>query len=160
MLEIFIERPENEKVIEDVEMAFLEIKLKGTELEKKVIESIENGKWNDDKSYIDRFGFKLYNSEMSTGCKAALVVINNPNEIISLNECGFNARDIIVSNCNNGKVYVENAEYVTFDDISYSGQIDVKIDGYAINSISRLNYYINNERPYKPNLRIGGISNV
>lgn len=93
--------------ITDIEALFKQIRIKGTEEEKAVIAKIEQGKYNDDNSFIDRFGYKLYLSELSTGCKAALCVINKPDIQINLIECGINALDVILSTCKKGSIIIE-----------------------------------------------------
>lgn len=74
----------------DIESLFKQIRVSGTPAEKEVIEKIEQGKFNDSQSFIDRFGFKLYMSELSTGCKAALCVLNLPDKQLVLHKyvCG------------------------------------------------------------------------
>lgn len=143
----------------DIEALFKQIRIQGTEEEKAVISKIEQGKYNDDISFIDRFGYKLYLSELSTGCKAALCVINKPNMQINLIECGINALDVILSICKNGSVIMRERG-VTIKDYSEDGRIEVELDGYLFTTIKRLNYYLFNERPFNPDLSIGGIQHV
>lgn len=142
----------------DIEELFKVIQLKGTKLERKVIELIEHGTYNDSESFIDRFGYKLYNSELSTGCKAALCVINRPDTKINLIECGTNAIDIILSICNEGIVVIQDRG-ITIQDFS-ENSIDVQLDKFKFTTIDRLNYYIFNERPFQPDMKKEGISYV
>ena len=97
MLTIYIqgvdELPGNLEVVWDVEKEFNFIDLRETSETRKIIETIEKGKWLDAEAYVDRFGFKLWMDNMSTGCKAGLVAASTPNKIINLRECGYNARD-------------------------------------------------------------------
>ena len=108
MLQIFVNKVDNKEyeLINNVESAFLSVKLTGTELERKLIEEIEQGKYNDGESFIDRFGYKIRISELSTGCKAALCVLHFPNKVINLCECGVNARDIVINYCPSGRVLI------------------------------------------------------
>lgn len=148
MLTIFVDTVENDKVIRDVEEQFAKIKLTGSKIERELINKIEKATYNDEYSYIDRFGYKLYNTELSTGCKVALCVVNCPELIIDLIECGVNARDIIIGLCKEGKVLIQE-NGVTI--VKYFNEpIDVKIDNYRITSVDRLNKYIFSERPFKP----------
>lgn len=148
MLTIFVDEADENRIIRDVEKEFAKIKLNGSEIERMLIQKIEQGAYNDEYSFIDRFGYKLYNTELSTGCKAALCVVNRPDLIIDLLECGMNARDIIIGLCKNGHVLIrENG--VTIVDY-FNKPIDVKIDDYRITSIDRLNKYIFSERPFEP----------
>lgn len=143
-------------VINDIEKEFCKIKLSGTADEKRVIQLIESGTYNDSDSFIDRFGFKLHNSEMSTGCKAALACLNRPDKLVNLIECGTNARDIIINICKEGNILIEDNS-VTYNE--YSDAINVRVDDYFITNVDRLNKYVNDERPFTPEL-IGGIKHV
>lgn len=158
MLSVFI-KDSNEKlngeVVTDVEKEFSKIRLTGKRIEKILIEKIEKGKYNDANSYIDRFGYKLYYSDMSNGCKAALCVVNLPDKIIDLAECGNNARDIIISFCKTGNILIEDNGLTI--SAQYNNDIDVKIDKYRFSDIDRLNKYISDERLYGPDMSIGGI---
>lgn len=139
----------------DIEKEFKLIKLKGTNIEKELIRIIDKGTWNDEKSFIDRFGFKLHNSELSTGCKAALVVANT-DKLINLRECGLNAVDAIISMCKEGNIeIIDNG--ITFGTIGMNTNINVKLDDYRFTNTDRLNYYIQSERPFKPDLSKEGI---
>lgn len=148
MLTIFVDTVDSNNIVRNVEEQFAKIKLTGSEIEKKLIAEIEQGTYNDEYSFIDRFGYKLYNTELSTGCKAALCVVNCPNLVIDLIECGLNARDIIIGLCKDGNVLIQENGVTIVD---YFGQpIDVKIDSYRITSVDRLNKYIFSERPFEP----------
>lgn len=161
MLEIYFDDEivdtDKDKLILDVEEAFDRTQLKLTDVEKAVVKLIDQGELLDGISFIDRFGYKLYTSELSTGCKAALVVINNTDKIVSLAECGFNARDIIINLCKDGKVMIR---YSTITINEYSKDINIKLDKYKFTSVNRLNYYIQDERPYEPDMSYGGIEYV
>ena len=145
--------------VTDIEALFKQIRIKGLPEEKIVISKIEQGKYNDDSSFIDRFGYKLYLSELSTGCKAALCVINKPNMQINLIECGINALDVIITTCKNGSVIIKERD-ITIRDYSEDGKIEVELDGYVFTTVNRLNYYLSDERPFEPDLSIGGIEHV
>lgn len=148
MLTIFVDTVDSNKIVRNVEEQFAKIRLTGREIERRIISKIEQGTYNDEYSFIDRFGYKLYNTELSTGCKAALCVVNCPDLIIDLIECGMNARDIIIGLCKDGKVLIrENG--VTIADY-FNEPIDVKVDNYRITSVDRLNKYIFSERPFEP----------
>lgn len=148
-----------ETPITDVEALFKKIRIKGTPEEMEVISKIEHGKYNDDSSFIDRFGYKLYLSELSTGCKAALCVLNKSDLQINLIECGINALDVILTTCKNGSVIMRERG-ITIKDYSENGKIEVELDGYLFTTVERLNYYLFNERPFEPDFSIGGIQYV
>ena len=139
----------------DIEKEFKMIRLSGKDIEKALIKQIEDGTWNDSKSFIDRFGFKLHNSELSTGCKAALVVANT-DKLVNLRECGLNALDHIISLCKSGNIEVVDTG-VTFRTIDINKDIDVELDGYRFSNTDRLNHYIQSERPFKPDMTKEGI---
>lgn len=143
--------------VTNVEQLFEHLKVKGTDIDKKLINLIEKGKYLNEYSFIDRFGYKLHYEDMSTGCKAALCVANYPNKIIDLLECGCNARDIIISICKNGNIIIRDNSIAIKD---YSNSIDVKVDNYKIKSVKRLNKYINSERPFEPDISMEEISYV
>lgn len=158
MLKLVIDEQGNAPLT-DVEELFRQIKVKGTPKEREVISKIEQGTYNDENSFIDRYGYKLYLSELSTGCKAALCVLNKPDVQINLIECGINALDVILTVYKNGSVIMRDRD-VTIRDYSEHEDIEVELDGYLFTTVDRLNYYLFEERPFKPDLSIGGINNV
>lgn len=141
-----------ENIIIDSEVAFRLITLRGTNLERTLISEIEQGSYVDSAFFIDRFGYKLPISELSTGCKTALVVANSPDRVVDLAECGNNARDAIIRNVKNGRILLSYNGV----DIFYSGDGDVEVDlcaedVYRFTSLWRFNYYLNHEFPaYSP----------
>lgn len=147
MLEIFVDTVSSNKLVRNVEEQFAKIKLTGSEIEKTLISQIEHGTYYDEYSFIDRFGFKLYNAELSTGCKAALCVVNCKDMVIDLIECGLNARDIIICACKEGNVLIQENGVAIMD--YFKTSIDVKVDKYRITSIDRLNKYLFSERPFE-----------
>lgn len=154
----YLDKSLKEDVIYDVEREFETFALCGSVEEGIFISKIEKGKYNpeDNLSFIDRFGFKLHKKQMSTGCKAALCVLRNPNKIVDLSECGLNARDMILSFCRDGAVFIKNYG-ITFVDYANSS-VNIKLDNYIFTSISRLNYYVFNERPFYPDFSREGIT--
>ena len=152
-IELYLEKQEN--MINDIDKEFSKLKLKCTDEEKKIVNLIEGAELVDSNSFVDRFGYKLYTSELSTGCKAALCVMNNPDEVFNLIECGLNARDIIVSLCKNGKIFIEYNN-VTFAKYG-NNEIEVKLDNFIFTDLDRLNSYIEDERPFQPDMNKKGI---
>lgn len=139
MLNIFL-RDDNIKfekeVVRDVEREFARLRVKGTDLDKLLIEKIEKGKYNDVNSYIDRFGYKLHYEDMSTSCKAALCVVNLPDKIIDLIECGYNGRDTIIKFCSNGNIIMDDNSLTI--STQYGNDIDVKLDSYRFTPSSNI----------------------
>lgn len=148
MLTIYVDEVDSNDIVRNVEEQFAKVKLAGTQIERRIISEIERGTYNDEFSFIDRFGYKLYNTEMSTGCKAALCVVNCPELIIDLIECGLNARDIIIGLCKEGNILIKENGVTIVD--YFDEAIDVKIDNFRITSVDRLNKYIFSERPFEP----------
>lgn len=158
MLNLLIDESESAPLT-DIEALFKQIIVTGTAAEKEVISKIEQGRYNDENSFIDRFGYKLYMSELSTGCKAALCILNKPEMMINLAECGINALDVILTVCKNGNVIMRDRD-VTIRDYSNDGEISILLDGHEFSTVKRLNYYIFNERPFAPDLAIAGVKHV
>lgn len=155
MLTIYIDKIDL-PVEHDIEKLFAKTRIADTPINRKIIETIEQGEYNDEHSFIDRFKYKLYNSELSTGCKAALCVANNPDKIIDTIECGNNARDAIINFCTKGNIiYYDNC--ITISHMKGQSTIDVKLDGYRFTTVSRLNDYIQDERPFSPDIETEGI---
>ncbi len=148
-------------IVNDVEAEFRKIELTGSEIENKLIQQIDKGKFKNKLQFIDRFDQVLPTKFLSTGCKAALVALHTKDKLINLDECGFNARDIIIRTLKDGNVMIRFPD-VTFawpaniDDM----QIDVQIDGYRFTSLDRLNTYFSDERPFPPDLTTLGISKI
>lgn len=134
-----------DKLVNDVEKQFAKISLKCTAKEEELVRIIEQGTLINDVSFIDRFGFRLYNTELSTGCKAALCVLNSPDNIINLIECGLNARDAIISLCNVGAVLIDS-NTITIASHYNSEKLYVELDGITFTNINDLNKYIFYER--------------
>lgn len=154
MLRIYLDKVPDSlqcNLVNDVEKQFAGIHLACTDKEKRFVKEIEKGTLIDSYSYIDRFGYKLYTSELSTGCKAALCVLNFPDKIINLAECGLNARDCIVSFCDLGAVLMDS-NTITFSEQYTDEKISAAVDEYVFMSIDKLNKYIFNERPFEPDM--------
>lgn len=132
--------PEGLKYVMDVEKAFDMTRINGTNVDKRLMEIIEQGTYNDSTSFIDRFGFKLPITDLSTGCKAALCVANNTNTVIDLIECGFNARDAILKSCTEGHILFWD------HDRTVSGgredSIDVILNGHHFTNVEDFNLYV------------------
>lgn len=133
-------------IVFDAEYEFMGLSLTGTDTDNSIINYIEQGKYYDDTSFIDRFGVKCYYDCMSTGCKAALLVANRPDKVVNCIECGSNALEAIIKYCKDGTI-------VTYDDdvfgeihIGNTDVIDVELDGKHFTSGGDLNEYIELER--------------
>lgn len=112
MLEVHIYNPddlgpdallESSNWVRDPEAYFVKIKISCDDTDKRLVSIIDEGVLVDSSRFLDRFGVTLYTSQLSTGCKAGLLV-NNSDAIIDLRECGMNALSAILSLCKNGRV--------------------------------------------------------
>ena len=140
-LKIYMQKdvPSNTEVIKDVELGFLKFRLLESEQNKRAISDIEGGIYLDEESFIDRFGYKLYKRFLSTGCKAALCVINLQDNFINTIECGVNALSFIVDNCTDGTIIISN-EPLSLPDNNVI--IDVEFGGKKFSSVKELNDYL------------------
>ncbi len=125
-------------IAHDVEMQFHKTRLYKNEYNIKALKEIEKATYNDEFSFIDRFGFKLYTKNMSTGCKAAVCVHEFPSMVIDTIECGLNALNFIIANCTNGVILV-SPESTLF---SVDTPIDVIIDNKKFIDCISLNEYL------------------
>ena len=158
MIRIYLDSiSDNINFINDVEKGFASVKLKCTDKEQELVSKIESGKLIDFTSFIDRFGYKLYLSELSTGCKASLCVLNYSDSVINLVECGLNARDTIISLCDVGAVLIDTNSATISNKYVKDNKISVQVDNYVFSDINRLNTYIFEEYPFKPDLSSKGI---
>ena len=86
---------EFEDKLEDIEIADAKPEIVVNDAVKNIIKAVDVGNMIDESTFEDRFGVRLYLSELSTGCKAAICVALMPDQMIDLQECGLNARDAI-----------------------------------------------------------------
>lgn len=159
MLTLYVDQTDL-PVEHDVEKLFIKTKIKDTELNRTLIEKIERGRYNDASTFIDRLGVKLYYDNLSTGCKAALCVANNPDKIVDTIECGHNARDAIIKYCREGKIlYHSSGRTISSLGDSPDIAIDVVIGQYRFITLSRLNMYLHDELclGYEPDLELEGV---
>lgn len=125
-------------IARDVELQFLKTRLKKDHYTVKALKEIEQATYNDEHSFIDRFGFKLYNKNMSTGCKAALCVHEFLSTVINTAECGTNVLEFIIANCADGYILMSREAMIFYVD----GQIDVIIDDKHFSDCDSLLEYI------------------
>ena len=79
--------------IVDIDASFSKLEIVVNDAVKNIIKAVDAGNMIDESTFEDRFGVRLYLSELSTGCKAAICVAPMPDQMIDLQECGLNARD-------------------------------------------------------------------
>lgn len=80
----------------DINKMFDMIDVKGTEKERLALQLIDKATYKNELEVIDRFGDKISINNISTGCKAVIVILNS-NEPVSTIECGMNALSTIFS---------------------------------------------------------------
>ena len=107
MLQVFDAEKVKADVI-DIDAEFSKLKISVSESIMNIIKAVDSGDMIDDMTFTDRFGVKLYLSELSTGCKAAICVELMPDKIVDLQECGLNARDAGFNYCENGKILLHD----------------------------------------------------
>lgn len=76
--------------------------------------------------------------------KAALVVNNTP-KVVDIRECGYNARDAIISICQCGEIVMEDPS-ISICDVSGGVPVSVVIEGRTFQTIADVNTYIFEER--------------
>lgn len=161
MLKIYLDLediPDNVSVVNDVEKEFASLVLECTDKEKELVRIIEKGELLDSTAFIDRFGYKLYLSELSTGCKAALCVLNSIDKVICLDECGLNARDAIVLLCDAGAILFDNNSITISNKYLKDSSINVQAGKYVFTDIDRLNDYIFDVYPFEFDAGVRGVS--
>ena len=128
MLQVFDAEIEKADIV-DIDAAFSKLEIPVDESVKNIIKAVEQGNMIDTATFVDRFGVKLYLSELSTGCKAAICVALKPDKIIDLQECGLNARDAVFNYCENGKILLHDFGVTVVDmhtrksPIAYAGKL-------------------------------------
>lgn len=66
---------------------------------------------------------------------------------------------MIVSLCKEGNVFIDYNN-VTFVKYGEDEEIEVQLDKYIFTDMDRLNVYIEDERPFEPDMSKGGIKGV
>lgn len=125
-------------IAHDVERQFLKMRLRKDDYTVKALREIEQATYNDEHSFIDRFGFKLYKKNMSTGCKAALCVHEFPDIVIDTIECGLNALNFIIANCVDGVILISSESTLFYVETP----IDIIFDGRKFVDCDSLSEYL------------------
>lgn len=111
MLRIFTDRsfiPKDMDFIFNVESSFdIDGVLKPSEFTDKVLGFVEEGRYLDSDSFIDRFGYKLNISELSTTSKILFLAKEYPNKCINAIELG-KAGHALLPLLDNACLYVGN----------------------------------------------------
>lgn len=133
------------ELIWNVEEAFSNVKLTGSDVERQIIADIEEGEYINNSSFKNRHGITLSRLYLSTGCKAVLVAIHNPNKIISTLECGKNALGAIITYCKEGHIIMYNDSFrIPYPNAKFIEEIDVECEGHRFTKFTDFNDYIDN----------------
>ena len=123
----------------DINKMFDMIDVKGTEQERLALQLIDKATYKNELEVIDRFGDKISINNISTGCKAVIVILNSK-EPVSTIECGMNALSVIFSLCGNGTIYVRDI-WDKFPVVYNSDVVNIEIDGMTFKSFKAFNDY-------------------
>jgi hypothetical protein len=95
-------------LIRDCEAFFNGHKMRDTDFVRKVIEKIEQGKYQDEETFADRFGRRMYCDCLSTTSKTLILAAQDDgSHVFMVDEIGSNGVDLLLE-CENASVYVEN----------------------------------------------------
>lgn len=148
------------QILFDIDTEFGMIKVQNNKYNQHMVKSIDFGELQDNGEFIDRFGLLRPVSDLSTGCKTAILLGVMHNKTISTLECGMNAILEIVTHCRDGHILMYNP----MNGIPYYSpgeyKIDVKIDDYRFLSLDRLNHYFTDERPFEPDMSLKGVERL
>lgn len=143
MLEVYLYNPDNLRPgvvlanfdwVRDPEAYFVKTKISCDDTDKRLVSIIDEGILVDSSRFLDRFGVTLYTAQLSTGCKAGLLV-NNSDAVIDLRECGMNALSAILSLCQNGRVAMPTP-CGDLTDYTDGREISVKIGSRVFHAMS------------------------
>lgn len=100
----------NEKLLRNVEIEFLRLKIEPVVEVTTLIKLIDKGEYIGGSTFKDRLGVTLYLSELSTGCKACICAYYNPTVWFSMEEAGLNAIGAALSVIENAKIAICRVE--------------------------------------------------
>lgn len=148
----------------NVDGEFIKTEIKDTNNAALMVKLIDKGTYNGGSTFIDRFGVELPITDLSTGCKAAILVGELKDKKILAFECGENAIGEIVKHYRYGSIIIyeplSGIFTSTHDKNGNNINIDVCVDRYRFTNLDRLNYYFTDERPDNPDMSYGGIQYV
>lgn len=139
MLEFYIGKenlPKDIPFIYDVESAFPFVIIRGSDFQKRVISEIDNGSYNNNKTFIDRFGLPLRYDCLSTGSKAILLLDSKKDAIINMTECGDNVLGLL-EYIEDGKLFFSDRSF----EIPFNKDYGVVCNGKRLKGVSQINYW-------------------
>ena len=95
----------------DVEVLFMQIRMDGCEYDQAILREVEEGRYVDNRQFIDRFGRTLPREFLSTGTKGALAVWHRPDVIVWGAEINRGALGGIARNCTRGTLLLPAKNY-------------------------------------------------
>lgn len=148
----------------NVDGEFVKTEIKDINTAELMIKLIDKGTFHGGSTFTDRFGIELPITDLSTGCKAAILVNELRDRKILGFECGENAIGEIVKHYKYGNIIIyeplSGIFTSTHDKNGKSVSIDARVDNYRFTSLDRLNYYFREERPDNPDMSYGGIQHA
>lgn len=151
MLNILLAENYTGECIDDIEVGFvnhLKGGIKRSPVNELLLRDIEGAEYHSPTIFKKKRGdgYEYIDSLLlSTGCKGALLVANQPLPVDFL-ECGYNARDAVIRNCESGTLLTYDTEKVTrkFDEHSnvIDEDIDVCFEGHKFTKLSELNHFL------------------
>ncbi len=142
---VYFEDPHTIPVIQNVEATFAlnRFSLDGTD--RKIVQTVEKGELVDGKVFLDRFGYHLPLSELSTGSKAGIVTHHQTDCLVDLRGCGINAKSAILAFCQRGNILMK---YPSCGVIDYADgtKIDVFLEDRHFVRMGDLMYYLSDGR--------------
>lgn len=133
----------NFELIHDVEAKFEYVMLDDNEAVRQLLKSIEGAEYSNPVSYIDKGGFKRPKSNLSVGCKIAILAYRMNNAIIDMVECRQIDRANVIQYCTSGNV-LDTRKKKPYMDLG-AGDINVVYDGMFFDKVAALNNHIHRE---------------
>ena len=125
------------KIVHDVEAEFEYAMLEDNEHVRQLLEKIEKSQYCSPVAYVDGMGYKRQKSQLSVGCKIAILASLLPNCVIDMVECRSIDRANIVAYCQTGNV-LDTHKKQGYRDIGIR-DINVVYDGMKFDTLPQLN---------------------
>lgn len=128
--------PRDKRYIKDVEAWAVYPKTDSGEID-IILSEIEKGKFYSEEFFTDRFGGQLYWEFLSTGSKAALLTVLEPDYVVNMAEAGQNVLSCLVKNKMSGNVYIDSiSRIIALPD--YDIPVDLYYAGINFETINQL----------------------
>lgn len=129
--------------IHDVEAKFEYVMLDDSDGIRQLLKNIEGAEYCNPVSYLDKGGFKRPKTNLSIGCKVAILAYKLNNSIIDMVECSQLDRANVINHCTSGNVLDVRRKkpYIELG----TGDINVVYDGVQFDKVAVLNSYIHRQ---------------